>query len=242
MAATAFSADKFALAYPPGIENHYWTKGRVSILMHTIKKNKLGQKKILEIGCGKGLVVEALRKFQINCWGADLADVDPIESVRLVVKTKCDATKLDKNFRDSIEVILLLDVIEHIPDTNNFLNELKRAFMNCSHFIITVPARKELWSNYDEFYGHFRRYDLSMTSAIASTHDFKQLTNNYFFTSLYFAGLMSVKLTKRRNVGIKAPDGWMKKAHRLMAAFLYAEYLILPGSIPGSSIIAVYSR
>jgi hypothetical protein len=46
--------------------------------------------------------------------------------------------------------ILLRDVVEHIEDAGTFLRDLLRAFPNARHVLIAVPARMELWSNYDE--------------------------------------------------------------------------------------------
>ena len=38
--------------------------------------------------------------------------------------------------------------------------------------LITVPARQEVWSNYDEYYGHYRRYDLAKLRATITSIGF----------------------------------------------------------------------
>ena len=83
---------------------------------------------------------------------------------------------------------MLLDVIEHIEDDREFLRTIRSAFSNCQCVIVTVPARPEAWSEWDEYYGHFRRYSpetLRKTlSAIGGC-----VYVRYFFRSLYLAGL-----------------------------------------------------
>ncbi|HYC86560.1 MAG TPA: methyltransferase domain-containing protein [Chryseosolibacter sp.] len=242
MSETTFSQSKYELAYPAGVENHYWTRSRLAILHHVIKTSGLSRKKVLEIGCGKGIVVAALRHRDIDCTGVELADVTPISGLAPFVRQNQDATMLEKKIRDSVEVILLLDVIEHIEDPHDFMHKILVSFINARHLIFTVPARTELWSNYDEFYGHFRRYDLEQMQALGTKLHLNVLTNRYFFHSLYLAGAAIVRVSKKRPVRIKAPRGLSKLIHMLLAAFLYLEFLLIPGRIRGSSIITVFSR
>ena len=63
------------------------------------------------------------------------------------------------------DVILLLDVIEHIEDSKG---ELRRAFDLLApggHLLILVPAFNYLYSPFDKAIGHFRRYDRSILRA-----------------------------------------------------------------------------
>src|SRR2546427_1758068 len=165
---TEFALDQFDQVYPPGIENHYWTFARNQIVEHQLKALGLEQPRILEIGCGKGVVVAFFRKKGYPCWGVELAQVTPMESVKDFVHTGVSATDLPSDQRESFNVLFLLDVIEHLPDPVAFLFGLKAAFPNVSRLIITVPARTELWSNYDTFYGHYRRYDLDSLRAVVN--------------------------------------------------------------------------
>ena len=69
---TTFSQEHFERAYPTGIENHYWTNARGRIVFHEIEKNCLSTYKILEIGCGRGVVLDCLRAKGIDCHGVVL--------------------------------------------------------------------------------------------------------------------------------------------------------------------------
>jgi hypothetical protein len=239
MSSSSFNSNEFELAYPPGIENHYWTISRISILYAHLMKHELVNKKILEIGCGKGIVVHGLRKKNVECYGVEIASVKPVEEMSYIISGR-DATHLPPDFRDTIEVILLLDVIEHIEHVETFLLSLKVSFVNAQYFLVAVPAGKKLWSNYDEFYGHFRRYDLRMMDQLAQTLNFKVMRSQYVFHLLYYIGILSHKIFKTRPVKLIAPKGIMKFIHYLLASMLVVDYKLLPGRLSGSSIITLY--
>ena len=67
---------------------------------------------------------------------------------------------LPEEERRGVTTLLVLDVIEHLEDPIAFLREVLSSFPDVSSLIVTVPAREELWSAFDDFYGHHRRYTL----------------------------------------------------------------------------------
>ena len=56
-------------------------------------------------------------------------------------------------------LVLLMDVLEHVSDDFALLSELLAAAAPGTHFLSTVPADPSLWSEHDESFGHYRRYD-----------------------------------------------------------------------------------
>jgi hypothetical protein len=237
-----FTDDDYALAYPPGIEHHFWTQTRVDILDNLIRSSNLHTKKMLEIGCGKGIMVRELRMKVLNCFGADLANVTAPGDISSFVFLNQDACLLDQSFRDSVEVILLLDVIEHIEFVKPFLENIQKAFINAKWFIVMVPARKEFWSNYDVYYGHFRRYDLAMMVDLAASMNYQVSLNRFFFHALYFTAYVLFRLSGKREIRGFAPKGWAKPLHRLLAWAFYIESRLLPASLPGSSIVTLLKK
>jgi SAM-dependent methyltransferase len=234
---TEFEPEQFALCYPPGIENHYWTAARNQIVEHQLKAAGLEQPRILEIGCGKGVVIAFFRKKGYPCWGVELAKVAPIESVKDFVFAGISATDLPSAQRESFNTLFLLDVIEHLPDPVGFLSGLKAAFPNVSRMIVTVPARAELWSNYDTFYGHFRRYDLDSLRAVVEGIGGTVLSLRYFFRILYLPARLTLALLHRRSVRINAPGNGMKVVHYLISRICFADFFLLRPRIRGTSII-----
>jgi hypothetical protein len=57
------------------------------------------------------------------------------------------------------DVMLEMDVMEHVPDDFLFASRLLAALKPGGHLLITVPADAALWSAHDEAFGHYRRYD-----------------------------------------------------------------------------------
>ena len=85
--------------------------------------------------------------------------------------------------------MLLLDVFEHIKDRRQYLQQIYRELPNCRQLVITVPARMELWSGYDEHWGHHLRYDRPGLEAELSESGFAPEKTAYFFHWVYLASL-----------------------------------------------------
>jgi len=239
--ATEFSDDQYDLAYPDGIENHWWNLARNRILTTVVKKCAGADAVVLEVGCGRGFVVKYLRDEGIDCTGVELAKARPLLAVRDHVRVGIDAWDLSRTERMRYDAILLLDVIEHISDTAAFLQHLSDGFPNLSHLIITVPACQELWSNYDECYGHCRRYSLEMLKSTSIAPGADCIWAGYFFHLAYPVGWAAAHLAKKRETKLHAPQGIGLWLHKLISWAMILDYFILPGRVPGMSALACFS-
>jgi len=235
-----FSEEQFNAIYPPGIENHYWNHARNKIIVRILKKNRMDKDNLLEIGCGRGVVLGYLRKRGFNSIGVELGDSDPFPESREFIFTRTDAFCLSNEIRQVIKGVLLFDVIEHIEDPVKFMHEIKVKFAEATHVIVTVPARQELWTNYDEFNGHFKRYNLNdFEKFIDAGISLKEAS--YFNHLLYPVFWIIAKLKRGRGTVIKAPSGLMILIHRVLSMVLQADFRFLPGRLLGTSAIAVFS-
>ncbi|MCL2028755.1 MAG: class I SAM-dependent methyltransferase [Bacteroidales bacterium] len=236
---TDFTKEQFEAIYPDGIENHYWTKFRNSIVAKFTKKYHTTGK-ILEVGCGRGVVINYLVDQGIEACGVELAEVSPLTAVKDRIWANCDAKDLPKDYRDQVETILLLDVIEHLQEPESFLQQLKEQYKRLKTVVITVPARKELFSNYDEFNGHFRRYDLDMLKHTATNIQAKIIYQTYLYRMLYLPAKLTLSFSGKRTTHIEPPKGRVAIAlHALIAKCLHLDYLIFPKKWKGTSIISV---
>lgn len=239
---TEFDKEQFDSIYPDGIENNYWNISRNWIIKKSILKNKISKSRIIEIGCGRGIVVKYLKKRNIDCIGVEVSACKPIEGAEYFIKTETDALEISENLRIEYNVLMLLDVIEHIEEPEFFINKILDKYKNLENIIITVPARKEIWSNYDEFNNHFRRYDLQMTMNLIKKIKFDVVENRYFFHALYIAAKFVIKFINKRKTKIVAPRGFMKIAHKFIYYYFVIEYYLLPKKWKGSSIICVAKK
>lgn len=238
-----YSVENYAEGYPDGIEFHYWQVARNQILNSILKGLPGGAGKILEIGCGRGFNVQFLRAHGFDCWGTELGPAPIVAGVKGYAFSNQDAFTLDATANIKIgadvQTILLLDVIEHIQDAPGFLKQVREHFPKLRHLILMVPARQEIWSNHDEHYGHFRRYDLTMLKLHAEGAGFQQIWARYLFKSLYLAARALLQVKKERDVLIRGPKPAMRALHALIARFLVLESWLLPSAMKGSSAISV---
>ncbi|KND48426.1 MAG: SAM-dependent methyltransferase [Parcubacteria bacterium C7867-005] len=242
MSKTEFSEEQFMSIYPEGIENHYWTNGRNQIIKRELEENNLRDKKILEVGCGRGIVVDYLRQRGFDCYGVDLAKISPVNNVAPYVQCGFDFVSLTGDFKASIEVVMLFDVIEHISDPVSFLALIREHFPNAQHLIVTVPARQELWSNYDVFNGHFRRYDLSGLETTLRSGGWSVVDTEYLFHLLYWPARVLLNTSGERNTTITAPRGISVFVHKILAYFMVLDSIIFSKRIRGSSLMSICKR
>jgi SAM-dependent methyltransferase len=238
---TEFSDDQYDLAYPDGIENHWWNLARNRILTNIVKKFAGAGAIVLDVGCGRGFFVKYLRDEGIDCSGVELANAQPLVSVRDHVRVGIEAWELSLTERMRYDTILLFDVIEHIPAPAAFLQRLSAGFPNLSHVIITVPACQELWSNYDECYGHCRRYSLEILKSTPIALGADCIWASYFFHLAYPVGWAAAHLAKKRETKLHAPQGIGKWLHKLISWAMIIDYYIMPGYVPGMSALSCFS-
>jgi len=156
-----------------------------------IKKYTRGKNlKILEIGCGTGEVTKYLQKYG-DVIGLDYSD-DAIEFCKLKnLKNifKKDVVEIDvKEFINKygkFDLILTLDVMEHIREDVAVFKKIKQMLTKTGVYIATVPAYKFLWSEHDESLHHVRRYhSLELLKKLENT-GFKILKKTYFVSTMF---------------------------------------------------------
>lgn len=239
--ASGFSHEQYDNAFPAGIEEHYWHRARNRVVARKLRPWVQSTHRVLDIGCGPGIVVDYLRGVGIDCYGADIGTPTPSSpGVARYLHLGTDAFELPEAFRDSVTVIVMVDVLEHMDAPDAFLRRCFQSFEKVKHIFVSVPARMEIWSNYDEYYGHLRRYSLETLAALARASGASAIESGYFFHALY-AGARLVRLfTKERSTHVEAPRAGF--AHKVLGTLLDWEERIVPRELPGSSVYAVLER
>jgi hypothetical protein len=149
------------------------------------------------------------------------------------------AQELPLVLRERIAILLLLDVLEHIEDPAAFLRQHVANFPACTHFVVTLPARQELYSNYDRFYGHYLRYDITTLRDLSQRAGLLLREHRYFFHALYAPTVVMTTLGIPRSVEVRAPSGLMRLLHRSLGVCLAGEPKLVPAAVPGTSLIGV---
>jgi hypothetical protein len=236
---TTFDAARYDKAYPDGVERHYWHRARNAVLTAALQGEGLRDASLLEIGCGRGLVTEALRDAGFDCRGVELASAVPPPRVAPFVRTGTAFQDLPEGERVSARGALLLDVLEHVDEPVAFLAEIRASLPRCERLLVTVPARRELWSRWDEFYGHRCRYDRPTLRRELDAAGYQVRSCRYFFHGLYPLALAVNALGAARSTDIVAPPESL--LHRAVGRWFAVESAALPGFLPGTSLLAVAS-
>jgi len=185
---------------------HPWELARQAILLKLINKYivKSDKKiKILDVGSGDAYLANSLAKTpstdSICC-----VDNEYTEELKVYIQNtyKNKKTKLHISLEevktDIIDLITLLDVMEHVPDDTKFLNEiLKQTYVKNNAFVlISVPAYQILFSHHDELLKHYRRYNLKQLKETVNRSDLEFIEGGYFFSSLIIPRIINLILEK----------------------------------------------
>ena len=244
-ASTAYDDAQFNDNFPPGVEGHYWFQARNAILDRTLRAASRrawipDRAAILEIGCGTGIVVAGLAAR-----GHDIAGVElgrpPRSMAPHRIRTGIRAQDLEPEVRSRMNVLMLCDVIEHVPDDVSLLVDTLAAFPSCRAVVITVPGRPELWSDHDRYYGHYRRYTRRSLASTLTAAGVEPVGVRYMFRSLYAAAGLIRLAGQQRNPVMKRPIS--DALHRAAALVLDAEDRGLSRlPLPGLSVLGIGLR
>ncbi len=96
--------------------------------------------RILDLGCGQGLLARELKKKECYVHGVDRHQLEDLANVDKFTPGDLDCESLDLPVEEE-DYILLLDIIEHLSSPENFLDRLREAIPNKGKttIIITVP-------------------------------------------------------------------------------------------------------
>jgi len=139
----------------------WWYKAKANLLTYILKQIVVGPIEILEIGPGKGNNLSALSKFG----NVDILETDLNFTKHIKDNTAVNLGNYFQSFSEiekKYDLIILLDVIEHIENTKVFMQNVTNLLLSNGKIIVSVPAYKSLWSIHDEKLKHFRRYTWKM--------------------------------------------------------------------------------
>jgi len=193
-------------------ETHWWFAVRRRLVLEWVARYAPEPVTcVLEVGCGTGGTLKALGE---HFSGAEVRGVDPSEAAAAVSRSRaCDVALggfecLPAADR-SIDLLLALDVLEHVEDDVAALVETRRVLRPGGRALLTVPALPGLWGPHDVANAHFRRYTRrSIVDAVRNAGLTVERVS-YFNALLLPLGLVERTMTRllklRWSPGVKQP-------------------------------------
>lgn len=170
---------------------------------------------ILDIGCSSGFMLRLVRERLSDALviGSDYVR-GPLEDL---AKGLSDVPLLQFDLvtcplpSDSVDAVILLNVLEHIKDDATAMCQVYRILKPGGVAVIEVPANQRLYDVYDKLLMHHRRYSLRGLREIARKVGFQIIKQSHLGFFLY----PGFWLTKMRNKRFLSEDSLV---HRQIVA------------------------
>jgi len=169
-------------------ETYWWYAGRRAILLDRIHSHLSpgtdGRPRILEFGCGTGITLARLSEWA-EAFGIDASSRALAYCMKRGLKNlhwinPRKPFEPENPFHEPFDVILLLDVLEHVEDEISLLKMLRSWLRPGGSLFVTVPAFPFLWSGEDVVSHHLRRYRISGLGTILQNAGYSIERKTYF--------------------------------------------------------------
>lgn len=177
-------------------QRHPWEIARVRALGAILRRHGIRAQSILDVGCGDGYIGESLRAML----GArllvgvdvhlppDACGVAPLPDHVIERHASHDAIG-DRRF----DLVLALDVIEHVDDDRALLADVIRPHLAAGGVaLVSVPAFQSLFSDHDRALHHYRRYNTAQLRSVLLATGLETLDAGYMFASLLLPRAMAL--------------------------------------------------
>lgn len=172
---------------------NWWYAARKHLIHLLLSKYSPHFESILDIGCGTGTILESFpTKQRLG------VEQNPVATHYARQKGLTIIPNLE-SVTGTFDVILLMDVLEHISDDVSFLqNALKKLSTN-GIVIVTVPAFQWLWSKHDKHVHHIRRYSKKTLSELILNSGAESMRISYWNATFFLPSLVKKILFSSEN-------------------------------------------
>ena len=166
---------------------HPWELARARFFCDVVLDGNLSVKRVLDVGSGDGFLArQLLRRLRghsrVVCFDVNYSDAfltnppGPFDPQLTFTATRPEGT---------FDLLLLLDVAEHVPDDRSFLSDLvTRNLSHGGHLLISVPAHMALFTRHDLRLRHYRRYTPESLRSLVVASGLAPLRSGGLFHSL----------------------------------------------------------
>jgi SAM-dependent methyltransferase len=231
-------------------EKYWWFVGKWRLMSFLLESSNLTEDaRILDVGCGCGLGLSRLSRY------GTVVGVDKQPEALRYCRSRLSSASLVRASaellpfkRETFDLIVALDLLEHLDDDGAFLRELLYLCKPKAKVMISVPCYQILFSEHDKALHHKRRYSRSGISNKALDAGFTVIRAT-FFNMVLFLPIAVVRVLKKplSNRGQPKSDSYFgvgTASNRLLAAILRFEARLCRGlNLPfGLSLYMVLER
>ncbi len=152
--------------------------------------------RVLDAGSGDAFVATTVAAAHpdasVICWDVNY------ESDDLAAAGAAQLTRVREAPEGPFDVLLALDVIEHVENDVDFLRDLRQRAAPHSLLVLTVPAYQPLFSRHDVALAHFRRYSRRRLSSVLLDSGWRTERLAGFFWSLLPVRVVTVVVERAR--------------------------------------------
>jgi 2-polyprenyl-3-methyl-5-hydroxy-6-metoxy-1,4-benzoquinol methylase len=165
-------------------DQSFWFSHRNKIIISVV--SSISKSKVFfDIGGGNGFVAQGLQENGVETVLVEPGIMGGQNAKKRGINNIICSTLEDANFKEnSLSSVGLFDVVEHIENDVQFLQNIYKYIEDDGYVYITVPAYKFLWSDNDDQAGHFRRYTLKSIENKLKSIGFSIEYSTYFFSIL----------------------------------------------------------
>lgn len=165
-------------------KKHVEVRPRHCEIVAVIRKEKGASSKILDLGCGEGHILNMLPE-SFEKYGCDISqtalNLINIEKIHCVV---CDLNNTFP-FEGEFDVIIASEVLEHLHDPYNLLEQVKLHLAKDGLFLATIPSVTHFTHRMQLLRGNFPTYDPSHVN-FWDIDKFVKILQNHGYRVLHF--------------------------------------------------------
>jgi SAM-dependent methyltransferase len=120
-----------------------------------------------------------------------------------------------KHLFNHFDTIFALNVVEHILEDQQAINNCYKLLKKEGHLIVLVPAYQALYNRFDKELHHYKRYTQKSLNALFNIANLQIIHNQYFNFTGIFGWIFSGKILNKKLI----PEGQVSFYNKLVPLF-----------------------